>query len=179
MIFILLFIFGLMKVIFATKIFKDRMVGARSEKTHIQKQTSHQTKYTLISCISAFGVVHSKLYETQKAGINSNRFIDFLEELIPLLPPNSVVYLDNAKIHKTDAVLMFLEGMQVNYRFLSPYSPEYNPIELLFGWIKRRIAGVGGDKVREAVSKALQEVTPELLQSWYRRAKYFWDLDEV
>ena len=49
-----------------------------------------------------------------------------------------VLILDNAKIHKTEEVKETLIGTGFKVLFLPPYTPQFNPIELAFNFIKRR-----------------------------------------
>ncbi|WP_373755429.1 transposase, partial [Neisseria sp.] len=55
--------------------------------------------------------------------------------LIPELPQNSVVVMDNATFHKGSALALLKEkGHTVLW--LSPYSPDLNQIEKKWAWIK-------------------------------------------
>lgn len=51
------------------------------------------------------------------------------QELLPVLPPQSVVVMDNASFHKGKTIreLFRLQGHTLEY--LPPYSPDLNPIE--------------------------------------------------
>ena len=49
----------------------------------------------------------------------------------------SVVILDNAAIHHVDAVVTAIISSGALLRFLPPYSPDYNPIEFVFGEMKQ------------------------------------------
>ena len=75
--------------------------------------------------------------------INGERFSHFVEAyLLPLLLPYngvnpfSVVVMDNASIHHVDSVVNLIEGRGSHLVFLPPYSPDLNPIELVFGKVK-------------------------------------------
>jgi transposase len=62
--------------------------------------------------------------------INSDIFDRWLaQELLPKLPVNSVIIMDNASFHKnaTTQQMIMLAGHTLE--FLPPYSPELNPIE--------------------------------------------------
>lgn len=65
----------------------------------------------------------------------------FKNMLIPVLPPNSVIILDNASIHKVESVkkVVLESGHQMIY--LPPYSPELNPIEKKWNQIKQLLKG--------------------------------------
>jgi transposase len=44
--------------------------------------------------------------------------------------------VDNASIHHDPRIIDLIEGAGAVCVYLSPYSPDYNPIELVFGWVK-------------------------------------------
>jgi transposase len=57
-------------------------------------------------------------------------FEDWFEyELIPLLPENSVIVMDNVSFHRRNALWKIAEKYDMFVLFLPPYSPEFNPIE--------------------------------------------------
>ena len=51
-------------------------------------------------------------------------------------PAGSVLVMDNASIHKTLEVRAVLASKGYRALFLPPYSPELNPVELVFGGMK-------------------------------------------
>lgn len=52
-----------------------------------------------------------------------------IQDLIPKLPPKSVIVLDNATFHKGAAMKKALEAAEHTILYLPPYSPDLNPIE--------------------------------------------------
>jgi len=66
-----------------------------------------------------------------------------------------VIILDNATIHKSRKVKNYLKRhSNIHLFYLPPYSPEYNPVELFWKWIKPKVYGfsaVGG--IEEVVSR--------------------------
>jgi len=57
-------------------------------------------------------------------------FEDWFEfELIPLLPENALVIMDNASFHRKRVLYDIASRYGVNLLFLPPYSPDFNPIE--------------------------------------------------
>ena len=73
---------------------------------------------------------------------NSETFQEFLEE-IRQDHPKFYMVLDNASYHKSKAVMEYLKsaGDDVELEFLSPYTPQLNPIETVWRDLKRRLAG--------------------------------------
>lgn len=77
---------------------------------------------------------------------STDDFADWLEtKLIPALSQihrfPMVIVLDNVKIHTREHVSQIIESAGHLIRYLPPYSPDYNPIELTFSvlksWMKR------------------------------------------
>ncbi|WP_408608819.1 transposase [Desulfogranum japonicum] len=53
-----------------------------------------------------------------------------------------VIILDNASIHKSRKVKQYLERHpRIKLFYLPTYSPEYNPVELFWKWIKPKVYG--------------------------------------
>lgn len=50
---------------------------------------------------------------------------------------HSVLVMDNCRIHKKDWLIEVVGLCNARAKFIPPYSPEYNPIEKLFGVTKR------------------------------------------
>lgn len=70
--------------------------------------------------------------------INSELFAGWVEQhLARTLRPGDVVVMDNLSSHKTRRVLAAIEGVGAEVRYLPPYSPDLNPIELAFSKFKR------------------------------------------
>jgi transposase len=71
---------------------------------------------------------------------NAEVFNIWLEEcLIPVLPPNCIIVLDNARFHKSPKTLEIIEKNGHQLLFLPPYSPDLNPIEKCWAVIKRKL----------------------------------------
>ncbi len=62
--------------------------------------------------------------------INASTFESWVEQdLLPKLPPNSVVIMDNAAFHKKSTTQEMIALAGHTLEFLPPYSPDLNPIE--------------------------------------------------
>jgi len=95
--------------------------------------------------------------------------------LLPRLLPGSVLVLDNASIHKGGQIERLARRAGCRVLYLPPYSPDYNPIELVWGIVKRAVrrAGPRDEASRCAsVASGLAAVTPELAHSCFRHCRY-------
>lgn len=59
--------------------------------------------------------------------------------LIPALKPGDTVIWDNATFHKSCQIAEAFQTADIQLLFLPPYSPDLNPIEHLWAWIKAGI----------------------------------------
>ena len=76
--------------------------------------------------------------------MNGEVFQNFVQkQLVPILSPfdghspRSVMILDNASIHHVDPVVSTILSTGALLKFLPPYSPDMNPIELVFEEMKQ------------------------------------------
>ena len=69
--------------------------------------------------------------------VNREAFDAYVEQLLlPTLRPGQIVILDNLAVHKSPRARTLIEERGCQLRFLPPYSPDFNPIELAFAKIK-------------------------------------------
>jgi transposase len=69
--------------------------------------------------------------------VNGHVFKAWLEQtLIPVLPKDAVVVMDNASFHKVHGVREIIERHGHTLEYLPPYSPDLNPIEPHWAYIK-------------------------------------------
>ena len=63
----------------------------------------------------------------------------FETRLLPCLTENSVIVMDNASFHRKNELYPLAQQVGVRLVFLPPYSPELNPIEQFWAWLKRHL----------------------------------------
>jgi len=123
---------------------------------------------------------------TIKGTTNAMDFYDFLTRLLlPVLGQypykNSVIILDNARIHQKEQIFELAALMNFKCVFLPPYTPELNPIEFTYGWLKQRLRR-NHDLVKEMLQigvpleQILMEeyvnITASMCQNWIRHCGY-------
>lgn len=67
--------------------------------------------------------------------------------LLPELPENSVIVMDNATFHKRSDTQALIEDQKHEILWLPPYSPDLNPIEKMWAWIKKKRKAWGEESV--------------------------------
>lgn len=101
-------------------------------------------------------------------------FEAFLEEaVLPFVPKGSVLVLDNARIHYNPVMQAKVQAAGCSLLYLPPYSPDFNPIELVWSWIKDKVRELAPrtDEQRIAdIKTARHALPPEAAQGWLEKA---------
>jgi transposase len=110
---------------------------ARSPRgTRIADHTpcSHWETHTVVAALRPTALTATAVFD---GPIDSATFRAYVEQvLVPTLRPGDVVVLDNLAAHKQPEVRAAIEQVGARLRFLPPYSPDFNPIELAFAKLK-------------------------------------------
>ena len=89
-----------------------------------------------------------------------------------LCEENSIVILDNATIHHSEEIVNLIESRGAKIIHLPPYSPDLNPIELMFGVYKSALKRFYNEKLSVAHTFALQAVTSVTANNFFSIVAY-------
>ena len=90
----------------------------------------------LICAISTDKIMHQEIHETS---VNSEIFYNFIDNLIKKNKLNDYYFiLDNVRFHHCKKTLKLITDTNNHYIFTPPYSPNNNPIEVVFSIIKNK-----------------------------------------
>lgn len=121
-------------------------------------------KKVLLLAISNNKIIN---YLITEKNINSNIYLDFIKES---KINNKVIICDNVPFHKTKHVVNEIEKKN-KLIFIPPYSPEYNPIEMVFSQIKRnlrfRFSKMDEDLESNLISE-IENVSEEQLDRYFQ-----------
>lgn len=95
--------------------------------------------------------------------------------LVPKLWPGDLVRWDNLSAHKRARARIWIEAAGAEVRFLPPYSPDFNPIELAFRKLKTRRRGAGArtrPELDQAMTAALLTITSQDARGWFAHCGY-------
>jgi transposase len=133
----------------------------RGERLLAKAPHGHWTTTTLIAALDVRGVRCSMVVD---GAIDREFFDAFVEEILAHeLRPGDVVVLDNLSSHKGGRARRLIRSRGAELVFLPPYSPDLNPIEMVFSKIKqllRSLASRTHDALWNAMQSVLDAVTP-------------------
>ena len=108
--------------------------------------------------------------------INGRLFLAWVEQhLAPTLSAGDVVVMDNLSSHKVAGVREAIESVGAELRYLPPYSPDLNPIELAFSKLKKLLrdgAERTVDKLWNLCGRILDEFTPQECRNYFKHCGY-------
>lgn len=97
------------------------------------------------------------------------------EILMPTLNKGDILVMDNLAAHKDKQALSLLKKAGVKVLFLPPYSPDLNPIEMMWSKVKnllRKAEARSQETLLAAIGSALAEVTPKDAAHWFTHCGY-------
>jgi transposase len=133
----------------------------------------HWETLTFIAGFRQTGIVAPMMI---KGAMNGQAFLAYIEQcLVPTLKRRDIVVIDNVSFHKVAGVEEALQTRRASLRYLPPYSPEFNPIELVFHPLKamlrkaaeRTIAGL-----QRRVRTFIQSLDPAECMRYFGHAGY-------
>ena len=116
-----------------TRIYGRSLGGTRCID-HAPLNTPKNT--TILSSVRLNG---KTAYTTYSGGTTKEKFVDYLENvLIPTLKDGDVLIMDNMRSHHVKEVAETVSKSNKNLTilYLPPYSPDFNPIEMMWSKIK-------------------------------------------
>ena len=142
-------------------------------KTPVIKTTATRHRVNLISAISPRGTMS---FMATEGNVTSAVFIEFLKRLIHKATRPVFLVLDNHSVHRSREVHEFVTNTEGKIRlfFLPPYSPELNPDEHVWNYLKNHKIGrqttnssFDLSKRVESILRSLQRL-PEKVKSFFR-----------
>ena len=156
-----------------------RAIGKARVYDYVPLNTPRNT--TLLSSIRIEDatMVHKEI----SGALNGVIFLEYIRnDLAPTLRQGDIVIMDNLRVHKVAGVRQAIEEKGASVLYLPPYSPDLNPIEMLWSKIKAflreqkaRDAVILLDKIQEAYSTiSLQDIL-----GWFSAAGYMQSFAEL
>lgn len=146
---------------------------ARGKRLHASAPCGRWRTTTMIGAVRIDG---STACMTIEGATNAEVFRAYVKEvLLPTLKPGDILVMDNLSAHKDSRALEMLAARDVEVRFLPPYSPDLNPIELMWSKVKNLLRGAearDNDQLLLAIGEALSRVTAKDAAHWFAHCGY-------
>ena len=146
----------------------------RGTRAVVRRPGRRGRAYSLLLCIGHSGYTSWSLFEGAVTGM---RFQEFLKRL----PPGSDLILDNATIHRAARVLRLqgvstipetADALGIGLRYLPPYTPQLNPVELAFNSI-RQLVNLKQPRdpvtLERCIADAVARLTPPVCSATFRK----------
>lgn len=129
-----------------------------------------------VSVIGGISLKQVLAVMTLDGSMDGDAYKVFIEHfLLPQLWVGAVVVMDNLPAHKVEAIKPLIESVGASVLYLSPYAPEFNPIEHWWSQLKaflRLFSPATASGVDGLIKIALQLMNPEHLKNWFAHCCY-------
>lgn len=138
-----------------------------------QAPWGHWEMHTVIAGLRAQGLGAAAVLE---GALDAESFRAYVEQiLVPTLRPGDTVILDNLIVHKDAVSADLIAQAGATPRFLPPYSPDLNPIELAFAKLKafmRATRPRSFEAICTRMGEALRLFSPTECAAYLRHSGY-------
>ncbi|MFH0811238.1 MAG: IS630 family transposase [Pseudomonadota bacterium] len=128
-----------------------RVWAKRGEPLHVKVQQGYKSFY-IYSCVSPHSGESFSLFLPE---VNTEMMNIFLEGLTKEYPGRDItIILDQAGWHKAKGLKV---SRNISLLFFPPYSPELNPVEKLWQWLRKEVSHNAVFKTIPALMDALEK----------------------
>ncbi len=157
----------------STKMARRYGRAPRGQRCQAAIPHGHWKTTTLVAALTLDGILAPMTIDGAMTGA---AFLAYVEQiLVPTLKPGDIVIMDNLPAHKPASVRKAIEDAGAELRFLPPYSPDFNPIEMAFAKLKallKKTAARTVDDLYDAIATAIDTVTQSECQNYFTAAGY-------
>jgi transposase len=149
------------------------MPAPQGERAHGSAQRNHHQNTTVVAALTQQRL---QAPMTLLGPMDSDAFAAYVRDvLLPTLRPGQLVVCDNLSVHKRADIRQLIEQAGYQLLFLPPYSPDYNPIELVFSKLTerlRRLAARTQEAPEEAIAEAIPTISVAEARAFFRQCGY-------
>ena len=133
----------------------------------------HWSTSTFIAGLRHDGIIAQWLLN---GPMNGDAFLTYIAtQLAPYLSAGDIVILDNLSTHKVKGVAEIIQAKGARLLYLPPYSPDFNPIEMVFSKLKallRKAAERTEEGLCDRIGQSLDTFTPQQCANYLAHAGY-------
>ena len=147
--------------------------AVRGQRCRAPVPHGHWKTTTFVGALRLGGMTAPMVLDGAMYGAAFRAYVE--QVLVPTLSPGDIVVMDNLSAHRGAAVRDAIRGAGAELRFLPPYSPDLNPIEMAFSKFKAYLkcrAARTVTQLDEAIAQAIDIYTPNECQNYFAAAGY-------
>ena len=145
----------------------------QGQRAHAHAPAGHWHTTTMISSIRLDGSTACMALEGTTDTESFRAYVQTV--LVPTLRAGDLVVMDNLSPHKSDPTLALITEAGAQVLFLPAYSPDLNPIEMMWSkvkhWLRSAEARTQADLIT-AIGQALARVTAQDALNWFAHCGY-------
>jgi transposase len=145
----------------------------KGERARGEKPQKRGKNVSILGALSLKGVIASMNIYGSVDGLTFEAFI--ITQLIPKLWKGACVVMDNAQIHLGKIIRQEIEKVGAKLVYLSPYSPDFSPIENFWSKVKailKKISPRTNFDLVQAIDLAMEKVTEKDIHHWFTHCCY-------
>lgn len=152
-----------------------RLYGRSKGKTRVVEYVPDVRfqRTSILSSIRLDGIMVPFAFQ---GSLNGNIFKQYISDcLAPTLRKGDVVVMDNLSSHKVKGVIEPIYNAGATVLYLPPYSPDLNPIELMWSKMKAYLCKVKArtsQSLYTAMGQALNNITQVDIEAWFNHDGY-------
>ena len=157
----------------STKMARTRGRAIRGERLIASVPHGHWKTTTFLAGLRHDGITAPLVLD---GPMNGTVFKAYVEQfLVPTLKAGDVVIMDNLPAHKVTGIKQAIEEVGAKLMYLPPYSPDLNPIEMMFSKLKALLRKASERTIEglwSTIANLLDEFPPNECQNYFAHAGY-------
>ncbi len=157
----------------ATNMARRRGRCRRGERLIGRVPHGHWKTTTFVAGLRRDAITAPMVIDRPMNGVIFKAYVERM--LAPTLAPGDIVVMDNLSSHKVDGVRRAIEARGATLLYLPPYSPDLNPIEMVFAKLKallRKAAERSLVALWRRIGEILDKFTPQECRNYFHHAGY-------
>lgn len=157
----------------STKMARLRGRAPRGERCRAGVPHGHWKTTTFTGALRLTGMTAPMVLDGAMNGVVFRAYVE--QVLAPTLSPGDIVVMDNLPAHKAQGVREAIEHAGAELRYLPPYSPDFNPIEMAFSKLKsvmRSKAERTVEALWNTLGSAIELFEPDECANYFSAAGY-------
>ncbi len=156
-----------------TKMVRHYGRSPRGERLVANVPHGHWKTLTFVAALRIDGLTAPTVID---GAMNGPAFIAYVSQVLaPSLRKGDIVFMDNLRTHKIDGVAEAIETAGAKLRYLPAYSPDLNPIEMVFSKLKTALRKGAARTVKalmRLIGKLIKTFAPDECANYFRHAGY-------